>query len=435
MEAAVEARLRAHVESIVEQSRLPSADREDVAEELLGHLVSRTEELAAGGLDEETAASKAIEEFGGAPELAPGFRDAFHSRFWASTIGVLLPTERGGPGRPTSITALACLAVLAAVLTVGGAVVVALNATPARALLLTPLFGLGAAVDWLAAVAIVRGQRWGFFVGLLIAVAMLLQGLAQMTSGPGTNISLSGIAAAVTLVAIGVNGAGVDAWFARSRPLPGPLAAAVGLVAALSIAAGLAPSAVPDPTQIGPEDITATAAVSCWTEAVPPPDPGAEDDSDHDPNERVLKVATNARIRWLRTDLFPKGFTVGPEGYGDALAFQPNISLGQLGAPEIEPWPADIGVEYGSWGPAVPDEVSEVEGAGGSVRGIDGQLIRPGNEITARSEFMGIIVGELGENIEPPLVDVTYWHLDRFVLRASVSCGHEAQLAPLASHR
>jgi hypothetical protein len=420
VDSVAEARLRQHVASIVDLSGLPSEQREDVAEELLGHLVSRTEELIAAGLDEEEAATRAIEDFGGVTDLAPRFREAFHSRLWASTIGVLLPGARPGGGRPIAVTSLAALVGLVATFDFAGAAIAAIGATPVRAVTLVVLLVLAGIVDSLAAVAILRGQRWGFFVGLLAGVVVLVQGLADMTSGPGTRISLSGIAAAIILIAVAANGSGVDRWFEASGRLPRSTAAAVGLVAALSSVAGVAPNALPDPTQMGPADIAASAAVTCWTEPEPPPEEGTEPAEEPDPNARLLHIRTVATIQWLRADWYPKGFAT--DRYGDAIAFLPDVATSPMGAPVIDPWPPDIEYETGGWGSTVPEEVASVEQAGGDVRGIDHQLIRAGNRITVQSEQVAHIVGELGQNIEPPSVEITYWHLDRFRLRAELRC-------------
>ena len=434
MDETTETRLRDHIAAIVARSGLPPADRDDVAEELLGHLVTRTAELVADGLSEEDAASRAIAEFGGVDDLAPDFRSAYHSRLWASTLGVMLPSDRMPEGRPMPVTALAALTGVTAFFGAIGTFVVATNATPIRAVLATPMFGIAAILDWLATLAILAGQRWGFLVGLFVTVVMLLAGLGQMTSGPGTTISLSGIAAAVTLIAIAVNGEGVDRWFAESGRLPAPTAAAVGVFVAVSTLVGLAPGQLPDPTQIGPQDITATAAVSCRTV----PEPGLNDvdgAAELDPNARQLEIDTMATVTWHRTDWYPKGFSVGPEGYGDAVAFLADVPSNRRAAPILELWPQDVGVEFGSWASSVPEEVSNMEAAGGDVRGIDGQIIRAGSEVTVRSRLVAHIVGDLGQNIEPPSVEVSYWHLDRFRLRASVSCGQEAQLSDEGTSR
>jgi hypothetical protein len=41
------------------------------------------------------------------------------------------------------------------------------------------------------------------------------------------------------------------------------------------------------------------------------------------------------------------------------------------------------------------------------------------------------VAERFGQSIEPPSVEVTYWHLDRFRLLASVGCGREGALEPL----
>ena len=81
----IEQALRAHVGAIVDRARVPPAARDDLAEELFGHLVERWRAHVADGLAEDEAAQTAIAEFGSAGSLGREFGRTYHSRMWAST--------------------------------------------------------------------------------------------------------------------------------------------------------------------------------------------------------------------------------------------------------------------------------------------------------------------------------------------------------------
>ncbi len=84
---ATQARLYAHVESILNGAAFRRRDRDDLAEELYGHLWQRWQDALASGLGEEAAADQAIRSFGGPASLSRDVTLAYHSRLYASTIG------------------------------------------------------------------------------------------------------------------------------------------------------------------------------------------------------------------------------------------------------------------------------------------------------------------------------------------------------------
>ena len=104
--ASVEARLSAHVESILNGASFRKRDRADLAEELYGHLWERWQDAIASGLDAEAAADQAIESFGEPARLGRDVTLAYHSRLYASTVGVLVPTVVESKAKPSGYWAI-----------------------------------------------------------------------------------------------------------------------------------------------------------------------------------------------------------------------------------------------------------------------------------------------------------------------------------------
>lgn len=99
-------RLTAHVDAVLAAASVPESERNDIGDELLGHLVERCEGYIAAGVEPDAAADRAIAEFGPAPRIAHDLTRAYRGRLWASTIGALLPA-RTQPERPLAITLFA----------------------------------------------------------------------------------------------------------------------------------------------------------------------------------------------------------------------------------------------------------------------------------------------------------------------------------------
>ena len=95
-----ETNLRAHIADILAAGGIPGTVRDDLAEELYGHLVERVVALRAEGISEADAVARAIADFGGVDQLSGDLRSVYHSRLWASTIGVLLPAMAAPDHRP-----------------------------------------------------------------------------------------------------------------------------------------------------------------------------------------------------------------------------------------------------------------------------------------------------------------------------------------------
>jgi hypothetical protein len=108
-------RLRVYVESILAGSSVPAADREDIAEELYGHLWQRWRDALDAGASAAEAVETAIRSFGEAGRLGHEMTGAYHSRLYATTIGALLPAVAPPPGKLWGYRRLRLLLALAAV--------------------------------------------------------------------------------------------------------------------------------------------------------------------------------------------------------------------------------------------------------------------------------------------------------------------------------
>ena len=108
-------RLRVYVASILAGSSVPAADREDIAEELYGHLWQRWRDALDAGASAAEAVETAIRSFGEAGRLGHEMTGAYHSRLYATTIGALLPAVAPPPGKLWGYRRLRLLLALAAV--------------------------------------------------------------------------------------------------------------------------------------------------------------------------------------------------------------------------------------------------------------------------------------------------------------------------------
>jgi hypothetical protein len=70
---------------------LPPDARQDVMEELRGHLEDRAAALRAGRLEKEASMSEAIERFGEAREIGTALRDAHGQSSWGETLAGMVP--------------------------------------------------------------------------------------------------------------------------------------------------------------------------------------------------------------------------------------------------------------------------------------------------------------------------------------------------------
>lgn len=402
-------RLQAHVGAIVAAAGIPAADRSDVAEELYGHLAERWAHHLAEGLDPQRAAERAIAEFGRPDQLGRDFLDAYHSRFWASTVGVLLPATDPTDAMPGVVRWTALGGSLVAVVSVVLGTVGALTFPPVAALLTIVAMGAGAAVVWLGAEALRRGQAWGLTVVTLalLAHAATLVTTASHPNG-GTNLSLNGLVALVLLLRLGWSGPVASAWVRGSSPLPGRLKATLAVTMIAWTFVPYTALAVPDPTQAGPDDIRVVASVRCGPDAV------------FDEMEDLIVVRLD--VTWDVVDVAPKGLA-RLEDWGDAVYLQFADSRWLPGGPRLTD--AETGEpldQNGAWGLTLHPRFRQVE----SDAGIEAHVMRPGR--TVRLEIPAHGPGDLDEL--PNHVEILYAHRDRFILKTALACGGSGTLVP-----
>ena len=187
-------RLRAHVESILSRSSVPATERDDVAEEMYGHLWQRWQDAMAAGTSASQAAETAIRSFGEASRLGHEMTGAYHSRLYATTIGRLLPAAATPPGQPEGFAQMTLLLALIAIVQL---VLVGtfLDLTPVRAVVLAAGAGLSIALSVLAIRAFVRAQRWALRYCQFVVAMVLVQGATTLlSSSPGGSNPPGGVA-------------------------------------------------------------------------------------------------------------------------------------------------------------------------------------------------------------------------------------------------
>jgi hypothetical protein len=287
--AGPETLLRAHVETILDRSAVALVDREDVAEELYGHLWQRWQDGLAAGSDSEAAMQSAIEAFGAPAGLGRDLTLAYHSRLYASTIGVLLPAIAPPSDRPRGLwLSRALLVVVAALQVLGvGIVVVADWVTPGRALVALPCLAVSFAMMVLAYKALARQQRWALVFVQVLAVGLVVAGVADFVLKPVT-ISLLGILALFVLPT--VRRPELAAWVAGSRPVRLGLGIVIVATVSLPWASGWVAASMPDPTTASPDDLGMQVQVVCTRT-----------------DGKVVSGSIQVDLRWRRTDLLPNG--------------------------------------------------------------------------------------------------------------------------------
>jgi hypothetical protein len=287
-EREAEAILWEHVDRILDRSAVPDADRDELAEELFGHLWQRWHEGVASGLDGQTAAEVAIEAFGGSDELAPEMTRAFHSRLFASTIGVLLPAVVPPDDRPYGFTRSRFLLGIVALFTAGGILVYAWKPlTPVRELIFLVLYTFSLVMIVLAFRALERQQRWALILVQLLATSMVIEGIAELVFKP---ITINFLAVLALVVLAAVRGEDMAEWVADSRPLNVGLGLAIAAAVVLPYAVPSALASVPDPTVASPNDLAMRVTVTCGQGP-----------------QGVTGGSVQVDLRWNRTDILPYG--------------------------------------------------------------------------------------------------------------------------------
>jgi hypothetical protein len=416
-----EARLRAHVAAILDAAAVPSSVRTDLAEELLGHLEERISAYRAGGVRESDAVERAIADLGSVDRLGRDFGRTYHSRLWASTLGILLPAVAARDERPAAVGWLRLtLGVVFGL--VGIALIFALpQLTPVRALAALVSGAVDLCLIGLAFVAIARGQRWALWYGLGVTILMLVSGIGSvLATAPGsTTIPLGAVLAVLVLLVAYGDRHRLREFVAGSRPVNRWLAVALALSLLVPAAAPVV-ATVPDPTQASASDLVLKASMQC------------------DPDNR--RVTLVADMTWRRTDLLPQGLAglFHASDDGDSAGFRllneapgAPIPAWLLASGDVPVIDVATGATAGWFGSTAQSVLLLPDTIGSFTIGIDPSAIRAGHTLRATWVLSPTSDGDTAW----PSIEVAYAHLDRFLLEGTASCGETvtAQQVPLPS--
>ena len=425
-----EPRLRAYIESILVGSSVPAAEREDIAEELYGHLWQRWKDALAAGANAAEAAETAIRSFGEADQLGREMTGAYHSRLYATTIGVLLPAVTSPPGKLWGFRRLRLLLVLGAIVELVLVWIDLIQLTPGRAAVSAcgALFAL--ALDVLAFRAFGRGQRWALRYCQFVLAMVLTQGAESVFAAPsGTyTVPMLGLIG-VWMLRPAISGQMAD-WFSSSRTIGRTLAFALVVAVGAGYLAPYAAGATPDPTQVSASDLNLQVSAVCTRDAT----------------DGVTAIDVNTRLRWSRLDLFPFGLGQGNvfNSWQDGFETGVSPSGGQNSVDWRTGWipiPSQFPMYLISGDPQFtsPDGsldgllfVAPPQGLVGLdpyVPASDGIEFAPGGlhagwtyDITQHYEWQSVTGLGAGPVASDPLVTIRYAHLDRFVVQALASC-------------
>lgn len=415
------------VRSIVGRGRIPAADRDDVAEELAGHLDEAYRSGVVDGLTPEAAADRAVAALGSVGAVSRDFMVTYRGRLWAATIGQLLPIATSSDQPPGIVVWLARFDWVIAILSGVAALAVLATASPARAVISAAFGAFSAVVLALAATAIRRRQSWAIAVSAVICLENALIFFASFSrpSG-GTMISLNGLAGLILLLGVWGNLRVLDDWGAGSGRISLKLGVPVGIgVVGWSLIAGFAPN-MPDPTQIGPSDIRATALITCDV----PPGPS-------ELGESFVPVRTlDLRVTYDRVDAWPRGLLRDTNSWGDIIEFDAgrfSFAPGDVQArgtlQDGSSEPVDV-----SWLVDVPTELVTPDDQGRIAGEIHGSDQRPGRTIRVVVPTWPIPADDQPEELEAPPESIVgmvkVHHLDRFTLQGFGGCGQEVALEP-----
>jgi hypothetical protein len=422
-------RLAAHVESILNGAAFRKRDRDDLAEELYGHLWQRWQDALAAGLDEDAAADQAIRSFGQPARLSRDVTLAYHSRVYASTIGVLVPTVVNAKAKPRAYFVV-WLVHMAALFAVTGLLIRAVTEwTPVRA-------GIGIAGGLLAYLAVIAAfaaygarQRWALgFARLELPLLFWWGALLAWSGMPAEQLEASavGIVGAFLVMAVAQSPLRADEYPGRPAPVrlalsfvprdwrlrslsawmydrPIPRRLLVGLSGMLIVGSALPLVAlnVADPTQIGPADMQVQLSVTCTQSA----------------SGDVRTVDITASFLFHRTDMWPNGLARPGGGATDHIALavegaRPN-GISMI-APQLTQAATGRDTTDGS-----PLTFGSTGQDGRSVMALpDSASFKAGHQYEVVWRYA----------VAPGLRDITpvvfgYDHLERFYLQAKASCG------------
>jgi hypothetical protein len=441
-----ELRLRTHVEATLASARVPRHVRDDLAEELYGHLWTRWQEARTSGQADQAAADSAIRSFGSAQRLGVEMTGAYHSRLYASTAGVLLATAAGSPDRPAGLGRLQALLLIP----MFGAIAVGAgelgSLTPGRAVL--TLIGIAAAVSMSLAscLAIGRGQRWALRYAQILLFLALAFAVDTLVSLPPNTYQLP-LAGLLGLYCLGpALGADMKTWTAASRPLGKLLSPLVALTIAAGLSLPFAAPILPDPSQVGPGNLDLQLTAACT----------------RDTSGYVTAIDLTTGFRWDRLDLLPNGIKgglktlIGRSTDGDGLLYGVLPGAGshvdEYSGKWLDPPPSDFsrvtwpggnatrqelqdnGAVVDSWQwsgpePQLSQTMHRFDYA--DVETISTSLLQAGHQYYLRQRLVpASFSGSSGDR--DPLVFVRYQHLDRFAVEARATCERPGTGVPVA---
>ena len=427
---AVRQQIATYVAAVVGSAAIPSAEQADVSEELTGHLEEAVRAGIRAGLPAQEAITSAIAAFGDPSMVGRDLMDTYRGRLWASTIGHLLPVADRFENPPGLVVWLARFDQVIAVFSALAAVGLFATATPVRATLAAGLGLASAAVLWLAASALYRGQAWALPVSTFVCLVNGIIFFASLGQPPGgVTLSINGLIGLVLFLRLAANLTTLNQWVAASRPIPGRLGwpVAVALVGwSLFIGFG---SSIPDPTQIGRGDVRARGTVSC---AIP--------QGTMDAGLPAVPVPTlDLRVTYDRVDAFPRGFFRDAGSWGDVIELNVgpryDASLGDVRATGTAPDGTTRPIDLSSW-TDIPAGLDSVDSERQIVAEILGTEQAAGRTIHLTVPTAAV----LGDDGSPPenglavgsiVAQVRLHHLDRFTFQGFAECDKPFDLEPM----
>jgi hypothetical protein len=414
---AIEERLRAHVTAVIAAAGVAGSERDDLHEELLGHLSERWQARRDDGLDTAAAADLAIADFGSVAEIGGELGRTYHSRLWASTIGVVLPAVTAPAERPSAVVWLRFVLCLLLVLDTLAALVM-LTLTPLHLLIMATAAVVSTAGILLAFKALGRAQRWALDYALWATVIVLVLGLFEVVAGAQsatTTIPLGSILAAVVLLIARGQWAELQRFVAGSSRPTGVLALAI----VVSLLAPMTPrvlAAIPDPTQASAEDLELRIEMSCGRRDVTTAFGQVISDA------QVATIVVDAT--WTQTDLLPLGFErffSGPDD-ADTSAIRVNdFPTPWLWSDDDGPTIVDLatGDPVGVWGStAQSNRLLPADVIGTMTIALERHEVHPDHTIRMTWELIYVGDGRAAW----PSIDVYYAHLERFLVAGDVTC-------------
>lgn len=420
--------LNAYVEAIVAGAHVPRPAREDLAEELFGHLGERMRAHEASGLSEAAAARRALAEFGAADVLAGDFSATYHSRLWASTVGVLLSGTVTGSHRPGVVRWLRLLLGIAALFMVGGIVVFGATMTPLGAIASVLAYGFALGATVLAYQGLAAGRRWSLWYAIAIAVDFIVSGAWMVVNPavPGTmTIPVGALFAGGVLVGVNTEWSRLQTFIVGSRPIGLRLTLALAGSILLPLAVGPVLAAVPDPTQASAADVAVVWTMTCDRGDVP-----IGTSVDHN----VQRIDLAVDITWRRGDVLPRGLVGGLQNeiqVGDSAGFgtppgDTNPIEAWTLASNVDPIDVQDGQTAGWFGASSPSvALLPTAFQGGFTIAIEQSAIRAGHTIRAS----WLLTPSNPSAVAWPRIRGAYAHLDRFLLLATVACGESVRAA------